>query len=49
MNTLAETIDTNFQSINSDLPTIPHPEPLRESEVPDIYIISVQDMEKCLM
>ncbi len=38
-----------FQSIISDLPTIPHPEQLRESEVPTKYIISVQDMEKCLI
>ena len=49
LNILVETINKNFQSISSDLPTIPHPQPLAESEVPAKYIISVHDMEKCLM
>ncbi len=49
MNTFVETINKTILSINSHLSTIPHPVPLRESDIPDIYIISVQDMEKCLM
>ncbi len=41
LNTLAETINKIFQFIFCDLSTIPNTEPLRESEVPAKYIISV--------
>ncbi len=46
---IVETINKTFQSIGSYLSTISYPEPPTESEVPVQYIISVQDMEKCLM
>ncbi len=49
INTLAEIINESFQSISIDLPKIPHPQPLEASHVPDKFIISVTDMEKCLM
>ena len=48
MHMLGESINKSFQSISNDLPVIPHPQSLELAQVPDKYIISVADIEKCL-